>query len=248
MHQPADSVRITVVYDNREDAPDLRTGWGLAVLVAVDGSVVLFDTGADGPTLLANMRALSIDPYLIDAVVLSHAHGDHTGGLDGLLDTGVRPTVYVLSSFPEDFKRSLRSRVPVVEIEAGRNVLGPVATTGDLDGGIPEQALVVETAQGLVIVTGCAHPGVVRMVAQVRSRRTEPVNLVLGGFHLRESTHEQIRSVITEFRRLGVERVAPCHCAGDRAIEMFADAYGGDFVRVGVGLTLAAGAVPDAPP
>lgn len=247
MHQPADSVRITVVYDNNEYAPGRRTGWVLAVLVAIDGSVVLFDTGADGPTLLANLRALSIDPRLIDAVVLSHAHGDHTGGLDGLLDTGIRPTVYLLPSFPEDFKGHLRSRVPVVEVEAGRNVLDGAFTTGDLDGGIPEQALVVETARGLVVVTGCAHPGVARMVARVRSRRTEPVHLVLGGFHLRDSTQEQIRAVITEFRRLGVERVAPCHCTGDRAIEMFAGAYGADFVRAGVGLTLAVAAAPAGP-
>jgi 7,8-dihydropterin-6-yl-methyl-4-(beta-D-ribofuranosyl)aminobenzene 5'-phosphate synthase len=238
MRQPPDSVRITVVYDNNQYAPGLRTGWGLAVLVESHESVVLFDTGGDGPTLLANMR---------DAVVLSHAHGDHTGGLDGLLDTGIRPTVYLLPSFPEDFKRHLRSRVPVVEIEAGKKVIGGVSTTGDLDGGIPEQALVVETARGLVVVTGCAHPGVARMVAQVVSRRAEPVHLVLGGFHLRDATPDQIQTMITEFRRLGVERVAPCHCTGDRAIGMFAAAYGEDFIPAGVGRTIVVGAEPDEP-
>ncbi|MEJ2215283.1 MAG: MBL fold metallo-hydrolase [Gemmatimonadota bacterium] len=247
MREPPDSVRITVVYDNHGYTPGLRTGWGLAVLVAAHGHVVLFDTGADGPTLLANMRALSIDPRVIDAVVLSHAHADHTGGLDGLLDTGVRPTVYLLASFPEDFKRHLRSRVRVVEVDASRNVLDGVSTTGDLDGAIPEQALIVETAQGLVVITGCAHPGVARMVARVRSRRTEPVHLVLGGFHLRDSGRQQIQAVITEFGRLGVERVAPCHCTGDRAIEMFAAAYGADFIRAGVGLAIAINALPDTP-
>ncbi|MCG6956559.1 MAG: MBL fold metallo-hydrolase [Gemmatimonadetes bacterium] len=244
MRQPPDSVHIIVVYDNNQYAPTLRTGWGLAVLVVSHGSVALFDTGADGPTLLANMRALSIDPRLIDAVVLSHAHSDHTGGLDGLLDTGIRPTVYLLPSFPEDFKRHLRSRVPVVETEGGQEVLAGVSTTGDLDGGIREQALVVETARGLVVVTGCAHPGVARMVARVVSRRTEPVHLVLGGFHLRDATPDQIQAIITEFRRLGVERVAPCHCTGDRAIEMFAAEYGEDFLRAGVGTTIVVGAVP----
>lgn len=247
MRQPHDSVRITIVYDNHEYAPGMRTGWGLAVLVASGESVVLFDTGADGPTLLANLRALSIDPRVIDAVVLSHAHGDHTGGLDGLLDTGIRPTVYLLRSFPEAFKRQVRSRVPVVEVEAGGNVLDGVSTTGDLDGGIPEQALVVETVRGLVVATGCAHPGVARMVARVRSRRTEPVHLVLGGFHLRDSRHGQIQAVISEFRRLGVERVAPCHCSGDQAIEMFAAEYGAGFVRAGAGLVLAIEAAPARP-
>ncbi|MEJ2186441.1 MAG: MBL fold metallo-hydrolase [Gemmatimonadota bacterium] len=247
MRQPTDSVRITVVYDNNEHTPGLRTAWGLAVLVASRGHVVLFDTGGDGPTLLANMRALSIDPRLIDAVVLSHAHGDHTGGLEGLLDTGVRPTVYLLRSFPENFKRRLRSRVPVVEVETGRDVVDGVSTTGDLDGATPEQALVVETVQGLVVITGCAHPGVARMVARVRSGRTEPVHLVLGGFHLRDRGQEWIQRVITEFRRLGVERVAPCHCTGELAMGMFAAAYGADFVRTGAGRAIAIAAAPDGP-
>lgn len=247
MRQPTDSVRITVVYDNNEHTPGLRTAWGLAVLVASRGHVVLFDTGGDGPTLLANMRALSIDPRLIDAVVLSHAHGDHTGGLEGLLDTGIRPTVYLLRSFPENFKRRLRSRVPVVEVETGRDVVDGVSTTGDLDGATPEQALVVETVQGLVVITGCAHPGVARMVARVRSGRAEPVHLVLGGFHLRDRGQEWIQTVITEFRRLGVERVAPCHCTGELAMGMFAAAYGADFVRTGAGRAIAIAAAPDGP-
>jgi len=245
MRQPGNSVRITIVYDNHEHAPGLRTGWGLAVLVECHESAVLFDTGADAPTLLANMRALSIDPEVVDVVVLSHAHADHTGGLDGLLDTGIRPTVYLLSSFPEDFKERLRAQLPVIELEAGRDVLDGVFTTGDLDGRIPEQSLVVETAQGLVVVTGCGHPGVARIVAAVRSRRTEAVHLVLGGFHLRDSGREDIQAVIGEFRRLGVERAAPCHCTGDRAIEMFSAAYGADFAKAGVGFTMIVDAVPD---
>jgi 7,8-dihydropterin-6-yl-methyl-4-(beta-D-ribofuranosyl)aminobenzene 5'-phosphate synthase len=126
----------------------------------------------------------------------------------------------------------------VVETVPGQSVAPGIPTTGALGSSIPEQALIVETAQGLAVVTGCAHPGVVRMVASSASMRDRPVHLVLGGFHLRDSRPAELRTLIAEFRRLGVERVAPSHCTGDRAIAMFADAYGDSFIRSGVGLVI----------
>jgi 7,8-dihydropterin-6-yl-methyl-4-(beta-D-ribofuranosyl)aminobenzene 5'-phosphate synthase len=247
MHVQADSLRLTVLYDNYSHDPRLETGWGFAALLEHDGHAVLFDTGADGDALLGNLRALSIDPRSIDAVVLSHAHADHTGGLEMLLATGVRPTVYLLPSFPESFKRRIGSLTTVVETEAGQNIGDRIFTTGELDGGIPEQALIVETDRGLLVVTGCAHPGVARLVARAMALRNQAAHLVLGGFHLRRSAPEELRALIAEFRRLGVEGVAPCHCTGDRAIEMFAAEYGESFIRAGAGLVIHA-ELPASPP
>lgn len=240
----ADSLRITVLYDNYVHDSRLQTGWGFAAVLEYGEHTVLFDTGADGPALLANLSALSIDPRSIDAVVLSHAHGDHTGGLDALLETGARPTVYLLPSFPEQFKRRIGSLTTVIETEAGQQISDRISTTGEVDGGIPEQAVIVETGRGLVVVTGCAHPGVARMIARAVSLREQSVHLVLGGFHLRSSGPEQLRALIAEFRRLGVEKVAPTHCTGDPAIEMFAAEYGADFIRAGVGLVIGVEAIP----
>ena len=95
-------VRITIVYDNVELDARLKTGWGFAALVEYGGQTLLFDTGADAPTLLDNIRTLGIDPTRIQYVALSHIHDDHVGGLSGLLATGVRPAVYVPPSFPSD--------------------------------------------------------------------------------------------------------------------------------------------------
>jgi 7,8-dihydropterin-6-yl-methyl-4-(beta-D-ribofuranosyl)aminobenzene 5'-phosphate synthase len=243
MRAQPEGLRITVLYDNYRYEPRLTTGWGFAALLGYHNHTVLFDTGADGTTLLANLRALSIDPQVIDIVVLSHAHGDHTGGLQRLIETGVRPTVCLLSGFPERLKRRIASWVTVIETEAGQYIRSGISTTGELDGDIPEQALIVETSHGLVVVTGCAHPGVARVVARARSLRDQSIHLVLGGFHLRHSKPEQIQDLIAEFRQLGVQRVAPCHCTGDRAIEMLAGEYGESFVRVGVGRVIGVDAV-----
>ena len=232
-------VAFTVVYDNNPYGPGLRTAWGFACWVQTPGGTLLFDTGGDGPTLLGNMARLRLDPRRVDAVVLSHIHGDHTGGLAALLDTGVRPTVYVPRAFPAPYRDSLRFRTTLVEVTGALRVLPGVYTTGEMGSAIVEQALAVRTANGLVVVTGCAHPGIVQMIRRARSVAGDEVALVLGGFHLGGANRSQIAAIVTDFRRLRVRRVAPCHCTGDQARRMLADAFGAGFSPAGVGWSIA---------
>jgi len=228
-------MRFATIYDNRSLYPHLASRWGFACLVGDD---LLFDTGGDGHTLLSNMAKMGIDPSRIGTVVLSHAHGDHTGGLGSLLGTGVRPTVYVPRSFPSRFKADVRSLTRLVEVHEPLEIRPGVHTTGEVGRGLVEQALAVETEKGLVVITGCAHPGVVEMVRHARQIGEGEVYLVLGGFHLGGVSGRRVERIIADFRRLDVQKVAPCHCTGDRAIEIFAEEYGEDFIRVGVGMVL----------
>jgi len=243
-------MKITIVYDNRTLDPNLASAWGFSCLV---GSDLLFDTGGDGRTLLSNMTKMGIDPAGIGTVVLSHAHGDHTGGLEALLGTGIRPMVYVLRSFPARFKADVRSLTTLVEVRGPVEIRPGIHTTGEVGRGLVEQALAVETGDGLVVVTGCAHPGVVKMVRRAKESvggGTPPrvggdgggeVYLVMGGFHLGGTSQRRIKAIIADFRQLGVQRVAPCHCTGDRAIRVFAEEYGPDFIKAGVGMILEIG-------
>ena len=228
-------MQIIITYDNRTLDPNLTSGWGFSCLVGDD---LLFDTGGDGRTLLSNMTKMEIDPAGIRTVVLSHAHGDHTGGLGALLGTGVRPTVYVPRSFPARFQADVRSLTTLVEVHGPVEIRPGVHTTGEVDRGLVEQALAVETGDGLVVVTGCAHPGVVKMVRRAKESVGGEVYLVMGGFHLGGTSQRRVRAIIADFQKLGVQRVAPCHCTGDRAIRVFAEKYGRDFIENGVGMVL----------
>ncbi len=234
-------VTFAVVYDNNAFDPALTTSWGFACWVERGDATVLLDTGGDGPTLLGNMAALELDPQAIDAVVLSHVHNDHTGGLEGLLDTGTRPTVYAPASFPASFHEDVSSRTELVPVTNPRDVLPGFHTSGEVQGRIIEQALVVETSEGLVVVTGCAHPGVVEMVRSAQEAYGERIALVMGGFHLKDSRRAEIERTIAELQALGVERVGPSHCTGDLARMLFADAFGEGYVDIGAGRVVAIG-------
>jgi 7,8-dihydropterin-6-yl-methyl-4-(beta-D-ribofuranosyl)aminobenzene 5'-phosphate synthase len=230
------TLTLTIVYDNNAYDPRLRTAWGFSCLIEYRGQVILFDTGGDSPTLLANMAVLGIDPNRIEAVVLSHIHGDHTGGLSGLLPiTSDGLTVFVPRSFPTRFKDAIQTRAQLVEVSEPGEMGEEVYTTGELGTGIIEQSLMIRTDEGLVVVTGCAHPGIVEIIRKAKALTGDEVCLVLGGFHLGDKSRKEIEGILSEFRRLGVRKVAPCHCTGEQAIRLFRQEYGQDFIQAGVG-------------
>jgi len=183
------------------------------------------------------MRQLQIDPKEVKVVVLSHIHGDHVGGLGGFLRQNSNLTVYLPRAFPSSFKDEVKAfGAKVEEIHEAGELLPGVYTTGELDGGIKEQSLIITTDQRLVIVTGCSHPGVLNIIRRAKEIVPDSkVYLVLGGFHLSEASSTQIESIIDSFRQLGVEKVAPFHCSGDETRQQFKQYYGDDYIDSGVG-------------
>jgi glyoxylase-like metal-dependent hydrolase (beta-lactamase superfamily II) len=157
---------LTIVYDNNPFDARLKTAWGFACLIETGDTAILFDTSADGPTLMSNLAVLGFDPRDVDIVVLSHFHSDHTGGLDTLVSANDRLTVYLPQSFPTEYKARIHN--PVVEVRDSVTITDRIRTTGELGAVIIEQSLIVETDQGLIVVTGCAHPGVVEIVRRAK--------------------------------------------------------------------------------
>jgi 7,8-dihydropterin-6-yl-methyl-4-(beta-D-ribofuranosyl)aminobenzene 5'-phosphate synthase len=226
-------ITLTIVYDNNPLDARLKTAWGFACLIETVKTTVLFDTGGDGPTLMGNMLALGFDPRRIDAVALSHAHGDHTGGLDALLAVHDNLTVYLPQSFPAEFKSRVSKRSAVISVSKPMTITERIRTMGEMGTSIVEQSLIVETDKGLIVITGCAHPGIVEIVR--RAKTYGNVYMVLGGFHLGDKSAQEIEAIIAELKRLGVRKVAPCHCTGEAAIRQFSAAFGADFIQAGAG-------------
>ena len=229
-------LRITVVYDNNPYQEGLTTSWGFACVIKGAEETILFDTGGNSAVLLKNMRQLGIDPKKIDVVVLSHIHGDHVGGLNGFLQVNMNVAVYLPATFPPGFKESLkRDGVNTVEVNDPVRICKGVYSTGVLGNGIKEQSLIVSTDRGVIVITGCAHPGIVHIIQTVKELNADNILLVMGGFHLGAMHRAQLEEIIANFRKLGVEKVGPCHCTGELARQKFKQEYGNDCLDVGVG-------------
>ena len=157
--------RLTILYDNNPYDYRLKSSWGFSCLVELEGKTVLFDTGGDGEILLYNMRVLNKDPKTIDMIVLSHIHGDHTGGLWIILREKPALKVYIPKSFPQEFEQRLEnSGARIVRVSSSLEIFPGVWSTAEMGHGIKEQSLIIDTSKGMILVTGCAHPGIVNII------------------------------------------------------------------------------------
>jgi len=230
------NLSITVSYDNNPYKERLKTAWGFSCVIRGTEKTILFDTGGDGSILLTNMEELGINPKEIDLVVLSHIHGDHVGGLPSFLRKNPGVVVYLPKSFPKGFKDGVKEYgAKIVEVQGPLKICEGVYSTGELGTWIKEQSLIIYTEKGLIVITGCAHPGIVKVVNKAKDLAKGDVLLVMGGFHLGGESKGEIENIISSFRKLGVSYVGPCHCSGDTARQLFKQEYGENFINVGVG-------------
>ncbi len=237
--EEVDMLRITTVYDNYEHSEELKTNWGFSCLVELGETVVLFDTGGDSPTLMHNIDELGIDLARVQALVLSHDHGDHTGGLKGVLERCPGLKVYVCSSFTTRTKGEVKTYGgELVDVTGPVEIVPGIHSTGELGAAVHEQSLVIDTGEGIVVVTGCAHPGVVGIVRKAKQVVPGDVLLLMGGFHLMGAPEAVVARATKDLKDLGVQKVSPTHCTGDAAIELFREAFGESFIPGGVGLVV----------
>ena len=236
---PQTSLRFTVLYDNYVYIQGTTADWGFSCLIEGTERTILFDTGTQPSILFQNIDRLNVTVDEIDVIVISHQHGDHTGGLLSVLDRNPNVTVYLLESFSADFVQSVENTgAEVVLLDDSLQICSSTYSTGELGVQIKEQSLLLDTSEGLIIVTGCSHPGIVTILERAREIVDKDITLVFGGFHLMNASDQDIQNIIDRFRELGVQTCGPSHCTGDRQIGLFRDAFGEDFIQMGTGRTL----------
>jgi 7,8-dihydropterin-6-yl-methyl-4-(beta-D-ribofuranosyl)aminobenzene 5'-phosphate synthase len=227
---------IKVVYDNNPYMQGLGTAWGFSALITGAEKTILFDTGGDSSLLLSNMEKLVIEPNDIDVIVLSHIHDDHTGGLDGFLQKNHNVTVFLPESFPKKFKENAQKYgAQTVDVNQPLNICENVYSTGQLGILIKEQSLIIRTKAGLIVITGCAHPGIVKIVNTAKELIKDDILIVIGGFHLEWATSGKIEKIISAFKQLNVRYVGPCHCTGEKARSLFEKHFGKNYINIGAG-------------
>jgi 7,8-dihydropterin-6-yl-methyl-4-(beta-D-ribofuranosyl)aminobenzene 5'-phosphate synthase len=267
-------MKITCVVDNAVRLNSNLWGeHGLAYLVETAGGRILFDAGQSGAVLLHNLKALGVDPATIDAVAISHAHYDHTGGLPALLLL-VRPGIPLYANadlFRERFadragsvkrigiplsQEAIAARAAVRLSASPQEVLPGVWTTGQIEhrpefqgsgkgllmqgpvGPVADEyrddmALVLQGRDGLALVCGCCHAGLLNTLGHVARVFGGPVQAILGGLHLGGVTEDDLARCSDRLGQMaGLECVRAGHCTGEAAALRLAQALG---TRAGAG-------------
>jgi len=229
-------VTVEVIYDNYVHQDGLQSDWGFSILVEGLDKTILFDTGTKPEIFASNFKKMGLDASEIDFLVLSHEHGDHIGGIPAFVEMKKGIPVVFPHSFSDMFKKRMTTiGLEPVLVKEPAMICKNMFTSGEFEGQIPEQCLVLNTKNGLVVMTGCSHPGIIRMLKEIKETFNKDIYMVFGGFHLMQKSEKEMDTIIAEMKALGVVKCGATHCTGDKQIEMFKDSFGKDYFELGVG-------------
>jgi len=237
-------MRIRMIYNNTGECPGMENGWGLAAWIETGTESILFDTGGDAGILMKNIRTANLDPKTLSGVIISHDHWDHKNGLASILDSAQnKPRTYVVSDVADSYREDY-PEATITGVDEAVEITGNLWSTGQIEGSyrlgsLWEQSLFLLQDNGMVILTGCSHPGITTIAEKAKNLfPSHPIRLVAGGFHLKSTREKEVLRISGLLKELGVEKVAPSHCTGKRAIELFRSEWTDRFVAFDLGDTL----------
>lgn len=271
-------MKITVVIENNVPFScglPLLAEHGVSMLIETAGRRILYDTGESG-AVLHNLTVLGIAPESLDAIVISHGHYDHTGGLLAVL-RAARKTVAVYAHpgiFAERWSLARGGRRPIgipyarsyitgaggdwhlceapAEVAPGVWFSGAIprvteyergdtrlVQNGEPDPHVDDTVLYCTGARGLVVVSGCAHSGLVNAVRHGFSvTGQDRLQAWIGGTHLGPVGPEQQERTIAQLVDWQPDLVAANHCTGFPMASRLQTTFGERFVPAFAGVAV----------
>ena len=225
---------MIILFDNYNNHTACQSLWGFSAYF--EEYKLLFDTGSNGRVLLKNMQELGVDVKEIEYIFITHSHWDHIGGIDSILELNPEITLFVPSSLSKFLIKDLKSlaKEVIVCTKKPQHLFKNLYTTGLLGSDMPEQSLIIDEEE-TKIITGCGHFGIDNITKVAKETIGKNIDFAIGGFHLLKSSEDEINNSIKRLKELGVTKVLPTHCSGDRAIELYKNSFTSNYVAGGIG-------------
>ena len=222
--------------------------WGFSAFLETDEVNILFDSG-HSENWKNNAKHIGVDLDLVDFIVLSHHHWDHAKGLLYNEFRDKKKLIMhpdVLKKVPKEDAKLYQRDFEVITsdgpLELSPNIffLGTVPRVTSFETGKhksdpmrDDTALAVKTDDGLFVLTGCSHAGVVNICEYAKQVTGQSLKTVAGGFHLFENDPTPVDGALEYFRNEKVENIYPMHCIDPPTFSKFYSELGG--VKFGVG-------------
>ena len=249
--------RLTILCENTVGVPMGAIGeHGFACFVETDHGNYLFDTG-QGYGIVQNATVLNRELTSLAAIMISHGHYDHTGGLPAVLtvrgpiDVHGHPDIFIerfrssedttryigiphSRAYLESLGARFRLSRELLEIGTGVYLTGEIPRSSPFEKGDlhmtavrpngeeihpdpinDDLSLVVDANDGLILILGCAHAGLINIIEYVLEKwHRDRIYAVIGGTHLGFAEDEQFEETLRKLDQYRIERIGVSHCTG----------------------------------
>lgn len=220
-------MKVTILSDNI-GCGALKGEWGLSFHMEFNGRRYLLDTG-DSALFLRNAEELGISIADVDCAVLSHAHYDHSLGMEAFFRTNSKADFFVSPNARENcysgpglLKRYIG--LPKGLLRKYRDRIKTPSGVTEID---KDVFIIPHSGDGLVIFNSCSHSGADIVMDEVgRAFPGEQVKAYLGGLHLFRMDETEVREMARKIRDAGIHRVITGHCTGDMAFAVLKSCLG----------------------
>ena len=241
-------MRVVSLIENTKGHDRCAYAHGLSFYVETSKHKLLVDLGPSDAAL-HNAKELGIDLSKVDTVVLSHGHYDHSGGIMPFANINSDARIYMQETadadyYADDGERAEGDHRIDDELElftirkrshdlpfTNKRLL--IKENGELrrDDFVHEQYLVISEGDKKILISGCAHNGILSILDAFKAKYGAEPDMVISGFHLMKKTGYtddellQIVSMGTELMRYSTKFVT-CHCTGETAYEIMKNVLG----------------------
>ncbi len=242
-------IKFSILYDNVPLNDSFIGDQGFSCLIEIEEKSYLFDAGNSKDILKKNSEKLDIDCSKIEFIYVSHLHTDHICGLSGIIDKCNKPLLILPSEYPKTQTSKAKGYVEntledadkivsnTLKIEEPTKIGDHFYSTGVMEEQTYEQALVINTSKGLIILVGCSHPGIVEIVKHAKAQLKKEVYFVMGGFHLEgEKYPDKIKGIAEQLKGL-TKYIAAGHCNDEKAQGIYKSTFGNKFIDIKAGLS-----------